>query len=96
MSSSPATGAHRERARAALEDPDSHQITAALNTTPKYVASTTLSDPRWADTTVLSDDLTAAIGELKAKPGGELQAHGSGALIRWLLANAAFLKWVVV
>jgi riboflavin biosynthesis pyrimidine reductase len=43
-------------------------------------------DPR-ADTTVLSGDLAAAIGELKAKPGGELQVHGSGALFRWLLEN---------
>ena len=41
----------------------------------------------WADTTVLSGDLAAAIGELKAKPGGELQVHGSGALTRWLLEN---------
>ena len=76
-----------KRARAALEDPDNHQITAALNTKPKYVASTTLTDPRWADTTVLSGDLAAAIGGLKAKPAGELQVHGSGTLIRWLLAN---------
>jgi dihydrofolate reductase len=45
------------------------------------------ADPQWADTTILSGDLATAIGELKAKPAGELQVHGSGALIRWLLEN---------
>jgi dihydrofolate reductase len=76
-----------ERARAAAEDPGGHPIAAALNTKPKYVASTTLAEARWATTTVLADDLAAAIGELKAGPAGELQVHGSGTLIRWLLAN---------
>jgi dihydrofolate reductase len=76
-----------ERARAAAQDPGSHPIAAALNAKPKYLASTTLTDPQWAHTTHLSGDLAAAIGELKAGPEGELQVHGSGTLVRWLLEN---------
>jgi len=69
------------------DDPGDSPIWAALNTRPKYVASTTPFDPEWANTTVLSGDVAAAIRELKAKAGGELQVHGSGVLVRWLLDN---------
>ncbi len=69
------------------DDPGNSPIWTALHTKPKYVASTTLTDPKWANTTILSVDIAATIRELMARPGGELQVHGSGALFRWLLDN---------
>jgi len=69
------------------EEMRAHPIGVALNSTRKYVASTTLTDPQWADTTVLASDLASAIRNLKATESGELQVHGSGNLIRWLLEH---------
>lgn len=66
-----------------VDDP----FVSSLNSRPKFVASNTIADPQWAGTTVLSGDLETAIRDLKAEPGGELQVHGSGQLIRWLLEH---------
>jgi len=67
------------------EDPGDSPIWTALNTKPKYVVSSTLTAPQWTNTIVISSEVAAAVRELKAKPGRELQVQGSGALLRGLL-----------
>lgn len=70
-----------------MTDPSTNPIAAPLNSRPKYVASTGLTDSKWAGTTVLTGDVAAAIGDLKTHQDGALLVPGSGALVRWLLAN---------
>lgn len=67
---------------------DDHPIGHIINTLPKYVPSTTLTNPAWPNTHVISGDdaaVEAEIRELKAKPGRDLLVQGSGALVQWLL-----------
>lgn len=70
-----------------MDDLKRHPIGVALNAKPKYVASRTLTGPRWENSSVLADDLLESIAELKADGEGELQVHGSSRLIQWLLEN---------
>jgi dihydrofolate reductase len=63
-------------------------IARALNTLPKYVASTTLKSAEWHNTTVLRGDVVEAVRALKREEGtGELQVHGSPGLAQTLIAN---------
>jgi dihydrofolate reductase len=64
------------------DNPFGHRI----NVLPKYVPSSTLKAPTpWANTQVISGEVEKTVRELKAQPGRELQVHGSGVLLRWLL-----------
>ena len=66
--------------------PDSPAV-AFLDATPKYVASTTLKDVDWANTTVLGGDLLEQVTDLRRRPGKDVLILGSPTLVRWLLRN---------
>ncbi|MEU9833418.1 dihydrofolate reductase family protein [Streptosporangium sp. NPDC048047] len=55
-------------------------FTGRMNTLPKYVVSNTLTECTWHPATVLRGDPVRAVAELKARPGRELQIHGSARL----------------
>ncbi|GGZ56007.1 dihydrofolate reductase family protein [Streptomyces subrutilus] len=63
-------------------------VATALNTLPKYVASTTLEDPAWSGTTVIDGEhLPGEIVRIKDATEGEVQVWGSGTLAQWLLVR---------
>lgn len=66
----------------AADDPTARSLNAAR----KYVASRTLKTLRWENSSLLGDDVIAAITALKAQPGLDLQIIGSGNLIQTLQA----------
>jgi len=57
-----------------------------INTVPKLVVSSTLTEADWNNTTVLRGDV-AAIRKIKENMSGDITMSGSATLVRWLLAN---------
>jgi dihydrofolate reductase len=57
-----------------------------LNNDPKYVVSTTLKNPDWENTTVISGDVVEGVSKLKDQTEGTILVAGSGTLVRTLLA----------
>lgn len=57
-----------------------------MNSMPKYVVSTTLKNPEWTNTHVISSNVEEEIRKLKAQPGGDLLLAGSGQLFNALMS----------
>jgi dihydrofolate reductase len=58
-----------------------------MNTSPKYVVSSTLEDPPWENSTVISGDVAEQVSKLKQQPGGSILVAGSAQLVRTLIEN---------
>lgn len=70
---------------------DAQAIAEPLNTKPKYVASTTLTEPlEWRNSTFLKGELDEAVAALKQEDGGDLHMIGSTQLVRALIEHDLF------
>jgi dihydrofolate reductase len=58
-----------------------------FNGLPKYVVSSSLKDPEWAGTTVLSGDLVEEVRRIRDEADGDVVVHGSVQLAQALIAN---------
>jgi dihydrofolate reductase len=67
---------------------EEQSVAQPLNTKPKYVASTTLSEPLgWENSSVLQGDVADAVGKLKQEDGEDLHVIGSTQLVRTLIEH---------
>ena len=56
-----------------------------MNSMPKYVVSSTLTDPPWDSTTVIDGDVAAEVAKLKEGEGGSILIAGSRTLVHSLI-----------
>ncbi len=55
-----------------------------FNNMPKHVVSTTLTDPDWNNTNVISENVAEAVAELRGRYDGDILINGSATLIKEL------------
>jgi dihydrofolate reductase len=64
-----------------------------FNTMPKYVVSTTLTDPEWHNSQVISENVPEEVGKVKDEYEGDIQVAGSATLVQTLLENDLVDQW---
>jgi dihydrofolate reductase len=58
-----------------------------FNSMPKYVVSSTLTDPEWSNSTVLAGDVAEEVARLRADTGGDILVNGSAQLVQALVEH---------
>jgi dihydrofolate reductase len=58
-----------------------------FNALPKYVISSTLVNPSWNNSTVLSGDIVTEVTALRDRSAGDVVVHGSAQLVQLLLEH---------
>ncbi len=64
-----------------------------FNNMPKYVVSSTMREPEWNNSTVLTGDLTAEVSKLRQEVDGDIVVHGSAQLAQALAERDLVDEW---
>ncbi len=72
------------------------KVGVALNSLPKHVVTSTLTDLTWNNSRPLTGDIGKQVAALKEAPGRELQVHGSGALVHFLAGHGLIDAYRVI
>jgi dihydrofolate reductase len=67
--------------------PDDDPYAQHLNSAQKYVASRTLQDVEWENSTLIKGDLAEEVAKLKEQPGRNIAVLGSGDLVQTLIEH---------
>jgi dihydrofolate reductase len=67
------------------QSPDEIPMAGPINTLPKFVASTTLKEVTWENSTLVNGDVPSEVSKLKQQPGKDISISGSATLVRSLL-----------
>ncbi|HEY6655016.1 MAG TPA: dihydrofolate reductase family protein [Solirubrobacterales bacterium] len=74
-------------------DEDEGGFAEKINSMPKYVVSTTINDPGWQNSHLISENVPEEVEKLKGTYDGDIQVAGSATLVKTLLENDLVDQW---
>lgn len=77
-------------------DPALREVSAELNGLNKLVASRTLSQTTWVNSSLIKGDLIAEARRLKTADGGDIAIFGSGSIVKQLAARDLIDQYLIV